>query len=115
MLKVQRVESISKETGKTYNNYYIHGVIDGVEVRAEVIPTDVGGYKLLDIVFKGETERDLKVIDREFKDATGKTIRSRSYAVVRNGLNDDGEFKEYSVDVLPKRKSDKAMLAMLLD
>jgi len=115
MLKVQRQESVSKENGKTYNNYYIFGTIDGVDVRAEVIPTDVGGYKLLDIVFKGENVRDLKVIDREFKDASGRTVKSRGFAVVRNGLNDDGEFKEYAADVIPKRKSDKAMLSMLLD
>lgn len=114
MLKVQRVESVSKENGKTYNNYYIYGTIDGVDVRAEVIPPDVGGYKLLEIVFKGETERDLKVIDREFKDANGKTVKSRAYAVTRTGLTEDGEFKEYVADVLPKRKSDRAMLAMLL-
>ena len=43
MLKVQRVESVSKENGKTYNNYYIYGTIDGVDLRAEVITPDVGG------------------------------------------------------------------------
>ncbi len=115
MLKVERVQSVSKENGKTYNNYYIRGTVEGVDLRAEVIPTDPGGYKLLDIVFKGESERDLKVIDREFKDASGKTVRSRGFAVTRNGLNDNGEFKEYSCDVIPKRKSDKSMLAMFLD
>ena len=114
MLKVERVENVGKQDGKVYNNYYIYGTVRGVDLRVEVTPPDAGGYKVLEIVYNGANECDLRVIDREFQDANGKKVKSRAYQVVSQDLDDDGEFKEYVADVIPKRKSDKAMLAMLL-
>lgn len=115
MLKVERVESVSKENGRTYNNYYIFGNIRGVDLRVEVIPPDAGGYKVLEVVYHGAKECELRVIDREFIDGTGKKIKSRSYQVVSGEYSETGEWKEFAADIMPKRKSDKALLAMLLD
>lgn len=114
MLKVERVENVGKQDGKVYNNYYIYGNIRGVDIRVEVTPPDAGGYKVLEIVYNGASQCDLRVIDREFQDSTGKTVKSRAYQIVSGEIDDEGEYKEYVADVIPKRKSDKAMLAMLL-
>ena len=36
---------------KTYFTYFIRGKARGRNIRASVVPPDVGGYKVLDIVF----------------------------------------------------------------
>ena len=114
MLKVERVENVGKQDGKTYNNYYVYGNIRRIDIRIEVVPPDAGGYKVLEIVYNGEKTCELKIVEREFTDNTGKQIKSKSFQVVSQDLDDEGNFKEYVADVMPKRKSDKALLNMLL-
>ena len=65
----------------------------------------------LDIVFDEDMEADFVVRPFEIKDeATGRIIRGNSYAV--QSTDEDG--KVYECAVKPYRKSDKALLDMLL-
>jgi len=40
-----------EKDGNTYFSHVVKGVIRGKEVKATVVPHDVGGYAILDIVF----------------------------------------------------------------
>ena len=53
-MKVER--TIYEKEGKQYFAYFVKGILRGKEVRASVVPTDVGGYTLLEIVFADSNE-----------------------------------------------------------
>ena len=49
------VERETFETnGKSYFTYFVRGNVRGMYVNACVVPFDLGGYAVLDIVFNGE-------------------------------------------------------------
>lgn len=49
VIKVER--ELFEKNGKSYYAYYIKGKVRNTEVKAQVIPPDLGGYKVLDIVY----------------------------------------------------------------
>ncbi len=104
-----------EKNGKRYYSYFIKGVVRGQEVRIGVAPPDkekdMGGYTVLDIVFGDAMAAELVVKPFEIKDEKTKSvITGNSYAV--RSYDENGEVYECSIQ--PARKSDKALLAMLL-
>ena len=96
-----------EKNGKTFFSYFIRGTVRGKEVRAGIMPPDIGGYAVMDIVFGEAMAADLVVKPYEIKDdVTGRTISGNTYA------DENGEV--YECAVKPARKSDKALLDMLL-
>lgn len=54
------VERETFETnGKSYFTYFVRGNVRGKDVKACVVPPDLGGYAVLDIVFNGEKSAEL--------------------------------------------------------
>lgn len=95
---------------KTYFTYFIRGKARGRNIRASVVPPDVGGYKVLDIVFDDALEAELVITPFEIKDDHGKVVKGNTYKVV--SYDEDGT--EYECPVKPARASDKIFLKMLL-
>ena len=108
---VERETFVSKKTGKEGYNYFIKGVVRGYNVKAGVVPPDVGGYTVLDIVFAGAMAAELVLKPYEMKDeATGNVIKGNTYYV--RSVDEDGLI--YECQVKPARRSDKALMDMLL-
>ena len=107
---VKREIFISKKTNKECFNYFVEGNVRGVDVKIGLVPPDLGGYTVLDIVFNGEMECDLIVTPFEITDDIGKVISGNTFVV--RSIGEDGEV--YECKVKPARNSDKDMLNMLI-
>ena len=100
-----------EKNGKTFFSYVIKGKIRGKDVKANIVPYDFGGYSVLDVVFGESMIADIVVKPYEFvDDATGRTISGNTYAV--QSTDENGEVFECAVK--PARRSDKALLDMLI-
>lgn len=108
-LLVER-EPYEKE-GNTYFSHVVKGSIRGRDVKATLIPHDVGGYAILDIVFGVSNTAELVLKPFEIRDEkTKKTVKGNSYAV-RSVDEATGEILECPVK--PFRSSDKTILNMI--
>ncbi len=107
-IKVER-ETYTKN-GKEFFSYFIKGKVRGKDVKVAVVPPDIGGYTVLDIVFDTEMTVDLVITPFEMKNATGETISGNTYSV--RSYDESGEV--YECKVKPLRASDKTLLNMLL-
>ena len=108
-IKVER-ETFEKD-GKTFYSYFIKGVIRGKDVRISVMPSDRGGFVVLDIVFDTASKAELVLVPYEIKDEkTGTVVKGNSYAV--RSVDENGEV--YECPIKPSKQSDKALLNMLL-
>ena len=96
--------------GKEYNCYCLRGNIRGVDARIQLLPPDIQGYTLLDIVFGEENEADFVVTPFEFKDDHGNVIAGNSYSV--RSIGDQGEI--YESKLIPANVSDKRLIELLL-
>lgn len=102
---------IYEKNDKQFYSYFIRGNLRGIDVRVGVKPHDIGGYKVLEVVFNGEKEAQLVTKPWEIKDEkTGKVSTGNTFAVV--SYDEDGSF--YECAIKPSQKSDKDLLAMLL-
>ena len=102
---------IYEKNGKNYFTYFIKGTLRGKEFRLSVMPHDVGGYAVLDIVFGNAMTAELAITPFEITDsASGRVISGNTLSVV--SYDEDGE--SYECPVKPARKSDKALLNMLM-
>lgn len=108
-LIVEWADSVGKNDGKTYRNYFIKGRVRGRDVKVDLSPADAGGYEVLDIVFNGMPAAEFHVVPREFTGNDGKKVFLTGYEV--RSEDEDGT---YSCGVRPREKSDDALLAMLL-
>ena len=99
-----------EKDGKTYSKYFVRGIVRGVDLEAGIVPPDVGGYRVLDVVYGNEMEAELILTPYEIKDDTGRTITGNTYAV--RTVDEDGVV--YECKVRPARESDKNILQMLL-
>lgn len=107
-IKIEREEY--EKNGKTYSAYYIKGELRGTEVKAQVIPPDVGGYKLMDVVFNGGDEAELQLTPYKFTTDDGQVLEGNTFKAV--SYDEDGVI--YECPVKPARQSDKAILTALL-
>lgn len=107
-IKVER-ETYNKND-KEYFVYFVKGKIRGRDVKLSVMPQDVGGYAVLDIVFNGAMEAELVITPFEMKADNGQVIKGNTFSV--RSIDDDGTVYECSVK--PSRRSDKELLAMLI-
>ena len=73
--------AVKGDTGKTYFNYFVKGEIQGREIRADLIPSDNGGYEQLDILFGKKTQVPLYVGRSSRTDASNKVIKYNTYSV----------------------------------
>ena len=97
--------------GKEYFTYFVKGVIRGKEVKANVVPMDLGGYTILDIVFNGAMKADLVATPFEMKDEkTGTIIKGNSFSV----RSVDGNGEIYECKIKPFRQTDKQLLNMII-
>lgn len=97
--------------GKTYYSYFIKGQIRGKDVRIAIVPPDLGGYAVLDIVFGESMAAELIAKPFEIKDdKTGSVISGNTYMV----RTEDENGMVYECNVKPFRSSDKSLLNMLL-
>ena len=100
----------SKKTNKECFNYFVEGNVRGKDVKIGLVPPDLGGYTVLDIVFNGQNECDLIVTPFEITDDKGKVISGNTFVV--RSLDENGEV--YECKVKPARNSDKDLLGMLI-
>lgn len=100
-----------KKGEKEFYTYFIKGNIRGVAFRLAVVPPDIGGYTVLDIVFGKEMKAELTVKPFEIKGEDGSVIKGNTYGV--KSVDEDG--KVYECSIKPSRQSDKALLSMLLN
>ena len=97
--------------GKTYYSYFIKGQIRGKDVRIAIVPPDLGGYAVLEIVFGESMAAELIAKPFEIKDEkTGNVFTGNTYQV--RSVDENGMV--YECTVKPFRSSDKSLLNMLL-
>lgn len=106
---VQREKYVKNE--KEFYAYFVKGLIKGKEVKANIVPSDFGGYTLLDLIFTDNDNAELLATPFEFKEeATGNIINGVSYFV--NLVDTDGEVIECKVK--PAKSSDKSIIKLLM-
>lgn len=81
-LYVERVKRRGT-SGKVYNNYFVRGVRFGKEIQSELVPKDVGGWKVLEDMFDTTPDNRLHLdIGRSVREgADKKLIRYNTYSV----------------------------------
>jgi len=100
-----------EKNGKTFFTYFIKGIVRGKEVKASVMPLDIGGYTVLDIVFGNANKADLIANPFEIKDEkTGSVLTGNTYSV--RSVDENGEV--YECRIKPYRNSDKMLINMIL-
>lgn len=100
-----------EKNGKSYFAYYINGKVRGIDVKVKVVPPDMGGYTVLDIVYNGAKAVELSLTPFGFTDEkTGREISGNTYSV--KSFDENGDV--YECKVKPFRDSDKNILNMLL-
>ena len=111
VLKVKREKYVDKNKEERYS-YFVDGKIRGKDVKASLIPGDIGGYDVLDIVFAEDETADLVLVPYEMTDeSTGQKIVGNTYEA-QNVDKVTGEV--YKCKVKPRQASDKSLLEMLL-
>lgn len=104
-------ETYSKND-KEYYTYFIKGNVRGKDVKIGIVPPDVGGYVVLDIVYDGAMQAALALKPYEIRDdKTKKVTKGVTYAVTSK---DASTGKTYECKIKPARGSDKDLLDMLL-
>ena len=110
-LFIEREVYESKKSDEERYLYFVRGTLRGREVKASIIPTDLGGYDLLDIVFIGSESVELVLIPYEMTDEkTGRVTSGFTY----EARNVDENGKLVICKVRPRQASDKSILEMLL-
>lgn len=111
---------VTTKGGKSYADYYVHGVLRGVPVKVRVKPgkdgdgwTDVSAYTFLNIVFGEKNEAVFAV--RPFKrrdSSTNRVTTGLTYYAYDKDAN-DGE--EYTAPLRFDTASDKAIISKLIE
>ena len=110
-LTVTRKKFVTTDKKQRYWGYHVLGTVRKRSVQISLTATDAGGYEVLDIVFEDAKEVPLYRSPFVMKDNDGKVTMSgyRYYAVSR-----DDEGMIYTAQVKPSRKSDQALLEMMI-
>jgi hypothetical protein len=104
------VRKTYKKNGKEYYNYVVLGKVRGKEVSVSLIPSDIGGYALLDIVFNNENTLPLSVTKEQY-DNNGTLI---DYLKLEVTSSDETTGEIFSATVKTTHRSDKQLLDMLI-
>lgn len=110
VLKIEREIYVSKENVERFS-YFVKGKIRGKEIKASLIPSDIGGYDVLDIVFDDAKTADLVLVPYSVKDEKTGEVKS---GVGYEAQNKDEKGNVYKCKVKPRQASDKSLLEMLL-
>ena len=110
-LFVFRRKFITKDKKNQYWGYHVSGTVRGRDVQVSLKASDAGGYEVIDIVFLGAKQVPLYRVPYTIKDNQGKVTMSgyRYYAV---SMDEDGSV--YTANLIPSRKSDGALLEMMI-
>lgn len=110
VLKIERETYKSKDNLERFS-YFVKGVIRRKNVKASLIPGDIGGYEVLDIVFGEDKTADLILVPYSMVDEkTGKEINGNGYEA--QNIDELGEV--YKCKVKPRQASDRSLIEMLL-
>ncbi len=109
-VKITVEREIFEKGDKSYSSYYIKGNLRGKNVKAQVIPPDFGGYKVLDIVYNGGNEAELQLTPYKFTTEDGQVLEGNTLKVV--SYDEDGTVYECPVKLA--RGSDKSLFKMLV-
>ena len=109
MIKVQREPY--EQDGTQYHRYFIAGNALGVDLKIGVLPPDILGYSILDIVFAAGKDAELVLKPYEIKDEkTGQVTKGNTFAV--RSVDEDGVVYECPIKpALPTGKVGIAILA----
>ena len=109
--KIVVEREIYEKNGNQYFTYFVKGNVRGKDVKANVMPLDIGGYTVLDIVFNGEMKAELVATPYEIKDEkTGSVVTGKTFSV--RSVDENGEI--YECKIKASRQSDKQLLSMIL-
>jgi hypothetical protein len=97
-----------EKDGKNFACYKATGKVMGKEVEVDLVPKDVGGYQLLEIVFQGKKEVDLVPVINKFT-IDGREIESTKYFATT--ADKDGVV--YQLEVIPRLNTGKVGLEWL--
>lgn len=95
--------------GADYYSYFIKGKKFGRDFDISMVPSDFGGYVVLDMIFSGKESVELIVKPFEFKTDKGETLKGNTYSV--KAVCADGT--ELECPLKARRGSDKSLLKML--
>ncbi len=110
VLKIER-ETYESKTNEERYSYFVRGTIRGKNIKASLIPSDIGGYEVLDIVFGDSKTADLILVPFSMTDEkSGKEISGNGYEA--QNIDENGDV--YKCKVKPRQASDKSLLEMLL-
>ena len=109
-VKITVEREVFEKGDKSYSSYYIKGNVRGKNVKAQVIPPDFGGYKVLDIVYNGGNEAELQLTPYKFTTEDGQVLEGNTLKVV--SYDEDGTVYECLVKLA--RGSDKSLFKMLV-
>lgn len=106
---VNRAKYVAKN-GEIRFGYYVSGELRGKEVKANLIPSDIGGYALIDLIFLTSETAKLRMIKSKMSDSITKQINE---IVSYEMFNLDETNDEIVCKVKPWQSSDKYILDML--
>ena len=100
VLKVER-ECYESKSNEIRYTYFISGVIRNKKVKASLIPGNIGGYDVLDIVFGEEKTTDLILVPYSMVDE--KTGKEKSgYTYEAQNIDENGEV--YKCKIKPRKQ-----------
>lgn len=99
-----------KKNGQEFYTYFIKGNKSGKDFEVNLMPVDLGGYTVLDIIFAGQEQVELQLKPYEIKNESGEVIKGNTYFV--SSEDSDGVTLECTLKA--RRGSDKSLLKMLL-
>ena len=105
--KVFVKREIYVKNGKSFYAYFVQGDIKGKALKASVVPKDIAGYALLDVIFDERPEIDLVVTPYEMQTEQGEIISGNTYSV----KTEDGELE---CKIKPNQPTDKTILNYIL-
>lgn len=100
-------ETYVKE-GKSYFAYCVKGQIKGKEVKASMIPKDIAGYALLEVIFGDQDKVPLCVTPYEMTTESGEILSGNTFSVK---CADD---ESIEVKLKPINPTDKTVLNYFL-
>lgn len=107
-LKIERSKYV--KDNKEYFNYFVKANLRGKEINANLVPSDIGGYELLPIVFYESETIDLGLVPYSITNEKTGEVQS-GFTFVGYSMDTDGTL--YTTKLRASHDSDKAILNVL--